>query len=171
MSETAKYRPFTIKYLKGCGVDVGCGSDPVAPWAIRFDLPPDDFAAYNSGAASNHIQLYGDCRDLPFRDGTLDFVYSSHVLEDFEDWNPVLKEWVRVLKPGGTLVILIPDKKLWEEALRRGQPPNCAHKHEGYVGELTLYCNSLGLTPICDKLTNIEPGDYSILFVAKKLPA
>jgi SAM-dependent methyltransferase len=170
MSETAKYRHLTVRHLWGCGIDIGCGADPVTPWAIRFDLPAAEYATYNSGEDSrlHHIQLRGDCRSLPFKDGALDFVYSSHVLEDFADWTPVLAEWVRVLKPGGHLVILIPDKKRWEEALRNGQPPNCAHQHEGYVGELTLYANELGVIPIVDALTDTCPGDYSILFVGRK---
>lgn len=105
---------------------------------------------------------------MPFKNGTLDFVYSSHLLEDFFDWDPILTEWIRVLAPGGRLVILVPDKRLWADALARGQPPNCEHRHESYPGELTKYAKRLGLKVETDALTNCFPGDYTILFVGVK---
>lgn len=47
---------------------------------------------------------------LPFEDDTFDLVYSSHVLEHFtrEQTQPVINEWVRVLKPGGILRLSVP---------------------------------------------------------------
>lgn len=170
MSETAKYRHLTARYCQGCGVDVASQGDRVVPWAMSFDLPPAEFAIY----CSNHppkgpIHLRGHATALPFDSGSLDFVYSSHLLEDYLDWEPVLKEWVRVLRPGGTLIILVPDKKLWNEAIAKGQPPNCSHKHESYAGELSTYAERIGVTVVKDELTAQFEGDYSVLFVATKL--
>lgn len=177
-SETAKYRPQTVKYcyideglhIPGCGVDIASQGASVVPWAINFDLPKDEFAFYCSNQpAKGPIQLRGHADKLPFDDASLDFVYSSHLLEDYLDWTPVLKEWVRVLKPGGYLIILVPDKKLWNEAIEKGQPPNCSHKHESYVGELSTYAPALGLQVIEDRLTAVVPDDYTILFCGKRL--
>lgn len=169
-TETAKYRHLTAKYCVGNGVDIGCGGSPVVPSAIAFDLPPETYAVYHSGLTPDRvIQWGGDCRNLPFKDGVCDFVYSSHLIEDFFDWNPLLTEWARVIKPGGYLVILLPDKRLWNEAIARGQPPNCAHQHESFVGELSMHVSRMGGFHIVeDRLTNIAPGDYNIMFVAKK---
>lgn len=173
MSETAKYRHLTERFCFGSGIDVGSGGDPVVPWAISVDLPAESFAAYNSGRTpENAIHLCVPSDNLPFKDGALDFVYSSHLLEDFSDWTPHLAEWSRVLKPGGTLVILIPEKELFMDAMRRGQPPNCAHKHEGRVGELTEHFSKAPLAGLIhteiDTLTRVHPSDYSILFVGTK---
>lgn len=170
-SETEKYRHLTSPYCVGNGIDIGSGGCPVVPHAISMDLPPKDFAHYRSNLPPEHaVHLGGDATNLHwFRDGVLDWVYSSHLLEDFLDWEPILKEWTRVLRPGGTIIILVPDKKLWNEALRRGQPPNCAHKHESRVGELSEHFARIGgVTPIVDQLTNLWEGDYSILFVGRK---
>jgi SAM-dependent methyltransferase len=168
MSETDKYKHLTQKYCRGNGLDIGSGGWPVVPWAIQADLPQDEFAVYNQRDRPDSIHLAIDFKYLPFKDNTLDFVYSSHLIEDFtlEQWRGFLPEWVRVLKPGGYLVILIPDKVLWNEAIAKGQTPNCAHKHEGQVGELS----SLGLAVnvIEDRLTDCYSGDYSILFVGQK---
>jgi SAM-dependent methyltransferase len=171
MSETSKHRPLTVPFCQGNGIDLGSGGDPVVPWAISVDLPPDDFHRYNAGSEGwGTIHWRGDARSLPFKDGTLDFVYSSHLLEDFHDWWPVLEEWARVLKPEGHLVILVPDRERWAAAIARGQPPNCEHRHESFPGELTGYCGRLGLHPVMDRFAIPEdPGDYSVVFVGRKL--
>jgi len=169
ISETSKYRHLTVPHCQGCGVDVASQGDPVVPWAMNFELPEKEFAYYNSGnKPRGPIQLSGFANALPFNNDSLDFVYSSHLLEDFADWTPLLKEWVRVLKPGGKLIVLIPDRELWVAACEKGQPPNDAHRHEGKPGELSTYAEALGLKVLEDRLTNVFEGDYSILFVAQK---
>jgi predicted SAM-dependent methyltransferase len=51
---------------------------------------------------------------LPFRDASLDEVYSRHVLEHFtlREAVDVLLEWRRALKPGGLLYVIVPNL-LW----------------------------------------------------------
>lgn len=64
----------------------------------------------------SHVDHVGNAKDLSrFEDGTFDQVYASHVLEHFSyngDLEVVLKEWFRVLKPGGTLFVSVPDLHL-----------------------------------------------------------
>lgn len=167
-SESAKQRQHTTKYCVGAGLDIGSQGDPVVPWAWQLDLPPEEFRHYSNGRDPVGIQLYGHAEKLQVADASLDFLYSSHLIEDFQFWGPILKEWARVIKPGGCLIIMVPDKELWNAALRRGQPPNYSHKHESYVGELSTYAGNLGLDVIEDRLTNSFDGDYNILFVARK---
>lgn len=160
----------TTKYCSGAGIDIASQGDPVVPWAWQIDLPESQFAYYNSNnPPRGPIQLRGNAVALPVDSRSLDFVYSSHLLEDFTDWTPVLQEWVRVLKGGGRLIVLIPDRDLWCAACAAGQPPNDAHRHEGRAGELSTYADALGLKVIEDRLTECFPGDYTILFVAEKL--
>lgn len=178
MSETSKYRHLTVPHCHredgqpGCGVDIASGGDPVVPWAWQLELLHDQYQWYNAGHGERGpIQLRGDAKHACSEHDSLDFVYASHILEDFVDWEPILKEWVAMLKPGtGKLIILIPDKKLWNQAITKGQPPNCQHTHEGRVGELTEYAEKIGVEVICDQLTALTPEDYSILFVAKRKP-
>lgn len=168
-SETAKYRHLTAPHCAGVTVDLASQGDPVVPWAISFDLPEAEYLRYSGGRQPpNPIPLRGHADQLPFVEGSIDTLYSSHLLEDYFDWTPILREWVRVVRPGGKLVILVPDKKLWNEAIARGQPPNCQHRHESHPGELTTYAAALGLEVLEDRLTACYPGDYTILFVARK---
>ena len=92
---------FFEKYIHGCGVDVGCGADVVIPDAIQWDKPLDAHSLYKpsgEGIAS----------------ASLDFTYSSHCLEDLENPWAAIREWWRVIRPGGHLAILVPHRNLFE---------------------------------------------------------
>jgi len=55
--------------------------------------------------------IVGDVQWVPLADGSVDVAFASHVLEHIA-WPravTVLKEWVRVLVPGGQLHIVVPD--------------------------------------------------------------
>jgi len=129
VSETSKCRERLAGFCSGNGLDLGFGGDPIVPHAICLDLP-GPYAAY-----SEHPQhLKGDATDLRwFRDANLDFVYSSHLLEDFEDTGDVLDEWLRVLRIGGLLVLFLPDEQAYRAYCQReGLSPNRHHMHEDF---------------------------------------
>ena len=92
-------------YFKGSGIDVGGGHDGLHQYAAvlgfdgcrNWDLPDGD-AQYLATVA----------------DGTYDFLHSSHCLEHMVDPPTALSHWVRVVKPGGHLVITVPDEELYE---------------------------------------------------------
>jgi SAM-dependent methyltransferase len=44
-------------------------------------------------------------------DGRYDFLLSSHCLEHAANPLKALQEWVRIVKPGGTLVVIVPDRR------------------------------------------------------------
>jgi predicted SAM-dependent methyltransferase len=60
-----------------------------------------------------HVDHLGNAIDLSrFNDGTFDCIYASHVLEHFDysrELPQVLREWNRVLKQQGRLLLSIPD--------------------------------------------------------------
>ncbi len=59
-----------------------------------------------------HIDYKTSIDKLPmFADDSVDLIYSSHSLEYFDraEAHSVLREWRRVLKPGGTLRVAVPD--------------------------------------------------------------
>lgn len=58
------------------------------------------------------VDYIGDAsKRLPFASGTFDLIYASHVLEHIPWYQlpSVIKEWVRILKPGGSIEIWIPN--------------------------------------------------------------
>lgn len=52
-----------------------------------------------------------DVRQIPYPDNSVDEILALHIIEhfDFFEGNNVLKEWYRVLKPGGKLLLETPD--------------------------------------------------------------
>lgn len=179
MSETAKYRIQTTKYCYDATgtpvtvLDVASQGDPVVPWAWQLDLPPSEFRHYSNGQEPKGIQLAGFAHKLPVADATLDVVYSSHLIEDFsrEEWLKVFREWHRVLRPLGRMVILVPEVTRWRYAIEvLGQCPNCSHHApEPHVGEISHYATPIGFRTIEDRLTEAYPHDYTIIYVGEKV--
>ncbi len=56
----------------------------------------------------NYALHLGDCRHLPFADGTYDLLMNQYLLDilPVEDFLPLLLEFKRVLKPGGRMVLV-----------------------------------------------------------------
>lgn len=80
-------------------IDIGCGSDkhPDATYGLdRFPLPCVDFVCDF------------ERESLPFDDNTVDIVYSRHCLEHLWELEHILREIVRVSKPGATVNIVVP---------------------------------------------------------------
>jgi predicted SAM-dependent methyltransferase len=49
-----------------------------------------------------------DICDLPFKDNSFDFILCNHVLEHIPDDTEAMKELYRILQPGGTAILQIP---------------------------------------------------------------
>lgn len=51
------------------------------------------------------VDVVGDMRSIPFKDGSVDFIYSCANLEHLgrNEWQAVLVHWFQKLRPGGTL--------------------------------------------------------------------
>jgi len=168
-SETSKFRHLFLKYLKGNGIDIGFGGDPVLPSAVTIDLPKP-YA--KTGNVPQH--LHGDGRDLHwFKDNVLDYVYSSHLLEDFENTEEVLKEWIRVLKPKGYLILLLPDEQRFREYCKKtGMLYNKEHKHEDFsLDKVKKVVKSLGMVIIEEYNKLIykqEQSDYNFAIISQK---
>ena len=80
--ETFTRRHLTEQYCNGNGIDVGSEGCPVKLDYIQIEYSRDRF--YKDVP----IQLEWDgTQNLPFKDNVLDYVYSSHLIEDYVDLN------------------------------------------------------------------------------------
>lgn len=85
-------------YAFGLRLEIGCGKNRFSDSVLAIDRSVDSDA-----------DMIIDAEKLPFNDRTFDFVFSSHCLKDFAEPLPVMNEWLRVIKPLGKLLLLLPD--------------------------------------------------------------
>lgn len=167
--ESAKIKYEIVQYTRGQGLDLGCGQDKTYDHFIGVD---------NGHHAEFGWTIKPDvnvktCEKLPFATQSMDFVFSSHLLEHIEHYEKALKEWFRVIKPGGHLVLYLPDDKLYPKVGTEGANPD--HKHNLNQKKMV---DSMGLIPGWDLVVNElrdqdnGPGEkgneYSFLQVYKK---
>lgn len=83
-------------------LNLGCG-DKILPGYINVDVA--------SERAGKKPDVISDIRKLTFDDNYADEILSVHVIEHFWRWEvfDILKEWIRVLKPGGRLILECPN--------------------------------------------------------------
>lgn len=122
-NESSKTRWRAIVYCRGKGLDLGCGPEKLIASdncigvdnnidATLFGRP----AQYNVKADVTDLSMFGT--------GSMDWVFSSHTLEHVspEKVTDTLREWMRVLKIGGFLILYLPDME---------QYPKCPDKELG----------------------------------------
>ncbi len=88
----------TVKKL-----NLGCG-DKILPGYINVDVV-DSRRGFKPDVICDLHRL------TPFEDASVDEILSVHVIEHFWRWEvlDVLREWVRVLKPGGAMILECPN--------------------------------------------------------------
>lgn len=91
------------------GCSVGCtleAAQQIGWQAIGVDVSRDAVSICRQhGFDANHV----DALKLPFENDCVDVVCAWHVIEHVEDVTKTIKEWGRVLKPGGILALETPD--------------------------------------------------------------
>lgn len=121
----------------GCGT--GYGSAHIARIAARVeavDVADDAVSHARTNFASENLNfsVIDPQRPLPFADDSFDTVLSFQVLEHVHDVHAYLKETRRVLAPGGTLMLVTPDRST--RLLPCQRPWNRWHLHEYASTEL-----------------------------------
>lgn len=86
--EGVKY--FASKYCIGKGVDIGAGNWTF-PGAKRIE---------------NHINE--NAYNILEEDGSLDYVFSSHLLEHLDDHKSAIEHWAKKIKKDGYLIMYLP---------------------------------------------------------------
>jgi len=97
---------FHNRYFVGHGIDIGGKPDPLGQYLGVFPLMHQvDTWDLEQGDAQY-------MKSVP--DGHFDFIHASHCLEHMVDVRTALSNWTRVVKPGGYLIVTVPDEDLYE---------------------------------------------------------
>lgn len=100
---------FINRYFVGSGVDIGGKPDPLALYKEFFcQLKSVKTWDWEDGDAEIMAGVADD---------TYDFIHSSHCLEHLVKPNVGLANWLRIIRPGGYLVITVPDEDLYEQGV------------------------------------------------------
>jgi SAM-dependent methyltransferase len=121
----AEQSPYTMfrdsavahRFLDGlAGIEVGGSAHN--PFHIAGCLNVD-YTDQATVFTAEQVRIYGEAArvdvvsqgdDLPFPDMSLDYVLSSHVLEHFYDPVGAIREWLRVVRPGGYVFMVVPHR-------------------------------------------------------------
>ena len=132
---------FVAKYLSGAAIlDIGYRGyidnvEPVVEQAVGVEL---DYPGY-------------DGRTLPFGDQTQDAVFASHTLEHIDDYQNAFREWHRVVKVGGFIVVAVPHQFLYEK--RTGLPSRWNEDHKRFYTPASL---------LAEVEESLEPNTYRV---------
>jgi SAM-dependent methyltransferase len=166
-----------LRHAQNLGIDIGCGKEPVTDEVERWDLIlGNSDATYMEG--------------IP--DGIFNYVHSSHCLEHLADPVTAMRNWWRILRCGGELIIVVPHRDLYEKKNLLPSLFNPDHKHfflpwnhdpPHTLGLLQTVQEALGQNIFLQELRVLDygykPGDsllshpqgeYSIEIILKKPP-
>jgi SAM-dependent methyltransferase len=132
-------------------LNLGCGNK-ILPGYVNVDVAP--------ARAGTKPDVICDLRDLSnFDDDSVDEILSVHVVEHFWRWevDDLLREWVRVLKPGARMVIECPNLKAACETFLENPDDRAGPGQEGETTMWVFYgdpawkdplmCHRWGYTP------------------------
>lgn len=137
-------------------LNVGCGTGGAVDVLEKFGVVDnvdvsDDALNFMKKSGYKRLTKVDDI-ELPFTDGAFDIVGAFDVLEHIDKHVDALKEWKRVLKNDGVIVLTVPAYQwLWSD-----HDVSLHHKRRYTVNRLKNAAYEAGL--------EVEKGSYAIVF-------
>jgi SAM-dependent methyltransferase len=141
-------------------LEIGGGGSRVLPYLglkFGFEVSGTDFSLSGCRLLHANLTLVGIsgsvvCEDLfqsSLRGESFDLVYSSGLIEHFEDTVAAVEEHLRLLKRGGRLVLIVPNLLGWQgELIKKWAPPLWRVHKVLSPADLAGFLESLGLRDI-----------------------
>jgi SAM-dependent methyltransferase len=175
-NETPKTRWRAVPFTPGKGLDIGCGRERL--FETEFVLGVDNGSGAEQFGLQVQANIRAEAKELPFANNVWDFVYSSFMLQytAYKEVPQLLREMFRVIKPGGTVVLYLPDPeqvpKCAEPELgihaepqsQPGQQWNCTYERVVAAAQKVAFNWDLCWFEKCDR-----DDEYGLFFVFRKL--
>jgi len=134
---------FFDKYCQGKGIDIGYCGDPITSDAYNWDFE------------------HGDAQTMSgVNDDFFDFIYSGHVLEHLSDPSLAIKNWWRILKKDGYLILYLPHRDLYEKKDALPSRFNEDHFHF-FLPESDVPPDTIGLRSLLEN----NLSNYRIVYI------
>lgn len=106
------------------GLNIGCGDRTISPHLLPVDILRSNIVGVEKGehAALNPYAFLALSDNLPFKENSVDFIVSLHMLEHIEDPIGTINHWLDVIKPGGGIGIVVPDWRYTWDSRKDNQP-------------------------------------------------
>lgn len=128
-------------------LELGCGGRKTVEHAVGVDLIPNGEPIPHVPDFKSVADVVADVtQSLPFLPASQDGIIARHILEHCIDPVKTLKEWRRVLRPNGKVVVAVPD-----ETITRGIPLNFEHVHAFTPDSLKSIMETVGFAEVESK--------------------
>jgi SAM-dependent methyltransferase len=126
-------------------LELGCGMRKTVPNAVGVDRVPkgEEIPGVKAGLKSLADITANAEGPLPIESGTYDTVIARHILEHLTDRVLSVREWGRVLRHGGRLIIAVPN-----HALRNSIPMNIEHQSSWTPSSLKNFMEVMGFKTV-----------------------
>lgn len=163
-NESKKIKYDIVPYTRGKVLDLGCGPFKAYSHFIGVDNGNHD---RNFNWQNKADLIVETCEKLPIiASGSIDAVFSSHLLEHIVDTDKALREWWRVIKVGGYLVLYLPHKNFYPNVGEEGANPD--HKHDFLPEDIINHMKPLGGWELVENEERNDFNEYSFFQVYKK---
>jgi predicted SAM-dependent methyltransferase/ADP-heptose:LPS heptosyltransferase len=168
-NEAAKISWEIVKWTRGRGLDIGAGMYRTFPHFITVDNNADArLFGHNMPRPDLFVPHAAELGLLA--DGCMDFVFSSHLLEHIEEDRlvKVIREWWRVVKLQGFMVLYLPDEDEYPKVGEEGANPD--HKwNVNYNAVMKIMHAAKVPFDLMDFQKRNEGTEYSLYFVFQKV--
>ena len=157
--ESRKCRHRIASLCRGFGLDLSVRDEKIVPSAIgvcKVRNPKADITLDIS--ANDGLGL--------FSDNQFDYVFDSHQLGDFTCTKAILKEWWRVVKPGGVLILYEQDKDYYPLVDTPGADP--LRRKDLYWEDAWTILDSIGNAELFSSSRHNDSNEFSWQLVARK---
>lgn len=123
---------------EGPVLEVGCGPRKTSADYVGIDLTPGGRAGTTGSAAgrASEADIAADGAALPVASSMFAAVVARHNLEHYVDPFTPLRDWRRALRPGGRLVVVVPDEARFEGRTLDLDPTHYHAFNESFLREL-----------------------------------